>query len=68
MGYDPPGLDHRPEDRALIGFGSLMPQPDNKRGLVRRVVTLPLKIVALPLKAVGAVLRLPGRLFRRTAD
>ena len=65
MGYDPPGLEHRPDDKDLIGFGSLMPAPEKKPGVVGRVLRLPGKILALPFRLIRAILRLPLRLFGR---
>ena len=64
MRYVPPGLDERPDDSALVGFASLMPEPERTPGLLRRLARLPVKLIALPFKAVGWLLGLPGRLFR----
>ncbi len=67
MGYDPPGLESRPDDTLLAGFSSLMPQTPKKPSLVGRAFRLPFKILGLPIKAVRAVVRAPARLlgFRR---
>lgn len=66
MGYDPPGLEQRPDEKDLIGFRSLMPQEEKKPGLVSRILKLPFKLLALPVKALAAVLRFPAKLFRRS--
>lgn len=63
MGYDPPGLQSRPDDTLLAGFSSLMPQTPKKPSLVSRALRLPFKILSLPIKAVGAIVRAPARLL-----
>ena len=53
-----------PRRRALAGFGSLMPTPPKKPGLISRIVKAPVKVAGLPFKLARGVLRLPKRLFR----
>ena len=66
MGYDPPGLEQKPDERDLIGFGSLMPPVEKKPGPIGRLIRLPFKILALPFKLIMGLLRLPMRLFGRS--
>ncbi len=66
MGYDPPGLEQRPDDATLAGFGSLMggantPAP----GFVKTAIALPFQLLKLVLSLPMRLLRLPGRLFKR---
>ena len=63
MGYKPPGLTERPDDRALAGFSSLM--PTRQPGIISRVLKAPAVVLALPFKLVRGVLRLPRRVFGR---
>jgi hypothetical protein len=64
MRYVPPGLDEPPDDSALVGFASLMPEPERTPGFLRRLARLPVKLIALPFRAVGWFLGVPGRLLR----
>ena len=70
MGYDPPGLEDRPDDATLAGFGSLMGGTNSPApGFVKTAITLPFQLLKLALSLPVRLLRLPGRLFgRRRTD
>ncbi len=66
MGYDPPGLEERPDDATLAGFGSLMGQANAPApGFLKTAVSLPFELVKFLLSIPLKLLRLPGRLFGR---
>ncbi len=67
MGYDPPGLESKPDDTTLAGFGSLMGDANSPPpGFVKTVAMLPVQIVKLLLRIPIGILKLPLRLFRRS--
>ena len=66
MGYNPPGLTERPDDRALAGFASLMPTPLDKPGVLRRVIKAPLVVIGLPFRLARGALGLPRRVLCRS--
>ena len=69
MGYDPPGLEERPDDATLAGFGSLMGEANTPPpGFLKTAITLPIQLVKLLLSIPLRLLRLPGRLLRRGRD
>lgn len=70
MGYDPPGLERKPDDTTLAGFGSLMGETNEPvPGLVKTVVRLPFQILKLIAKIPVAIVKAPFRLFgRRSSD
>ena len=68
MPFDGPGLDYQPDDDALVGFQSLMPEPEKKPNPIVAVLKVPLKILALPLRLLRALVRLPARLFSRSSS
>ncbi len=61
MGFNPPGLEHAPDDTRLAAFRSLMPKTDPKPSVLSRLLRAPFKLLALPFRTVRAVLRLPAR-------
>ncbi|MEM7286309.1 MAG: hypothetical protein AAF480_08165 [Actinomycetota bacterium] len=66
MGYDPPGLEQKPDDTRLAGFGSLMDEANEPvPGFVKTVIGLPFQIVKaiarIPVAIVKAPFRLRGR-------
>lgn len=63
MGFDPPGLEHKPDNATLAGFGSLMPKTDPQPGLISRLVRIPFKLIGLPFRVARAVLRIPLRIL-----
>ena len=70
MGYDPPGLEQKPDDTTLAGFGSLMGSANEPvPGFVKTVIGLPFQIVKLIAKIPVAIVKAPFRLLgRRSSD
>lgn len=70
MGYDPPGLESKPDDTTLAGFGSLMGETNEPvPGLVKTVLLLPVRAVKFLLKLPILLIKAPFRLFgRRRSD
>lgn len=73
MGYDPPGLEQRPDDGALFGFGSLAGDTNSPPpGLVKTVMMLPVQLlkvlIRVPVAIVKAPFRLLGKIFGRSKD
>lgn len=70
MGYDPPGLEHRPDDTTLAGFDSLMGQTNEPvPGLVKTVIGIPFRVLKLLARIPVAIVKAPFRLLgRRGSD
>ena len=66
MGYDPPGLEHKPADTTLAGFDSLMGEATEPvPGFVKTAITLPFQLIKLIAKIPVAIIKAPFRLLRR---
>ena len=66
MGYDPPGLESKPDDTTLAGFGSLMGQTNEPvPGFAKTVMRLPFQALKLLAKIPVAVVKAPFRLLGR---
>ena len=66
MGYDPPGLEQKPDDTTLAGFGSLMGEANEPvPGFVKTAISLPFQLLKLLARIPVAIVKAPFRLLGR---
>ena len=64
MGYDPPGLEKKPDDTTLAGFGSLMGDANEPvPGFAKTVIALPFQLLKLLARIPVAIVKAPFRLL-----